>query len=280
VWLWWRRSIDLAMRSALVGDASSGSAKVSSLVPRFVPATPFGAVMGRSLRYWRRDSRYLAAVVIMPVMLVFFTAMGLINEYQRTTAFFGVLLVAAISGMTLANEIGFDGPAGWVNLTAGVPARANLRGRIAAMAVFTTPFLVLAAVAVPLLMGRPDLVLPLVLGALGLMMGGWGVSSLIGTLMPYPSAEPGTNPMKDRSSSSASAMIAMLLATAGVFVPQLPALGVAIWGLVVDSSTILTGAGVLSVVIGIVVLVVGLLLAERRLRDHYVDVFQRVRHHV
>ncbi|WP_246482834.1 hypothetical protein [Brachybacterium halotolerans] len=280
MWLWWRRSIDLAMREALVGDASSGSAKVSALVPRFVRSSAFGAVMGRSLRYWRRDSRYLASVVIMPVMLVFFVAMGLINENNRVTPFIGVLLVAAISGITLANEIGFDGPAGWVNITAGVPARANLRGRIAAMAVFTVPFLVLAAIVIPILMGRPDLVPMILLGALGLMMGGWGASSLIGTIMPYPTAAPGTNPMKDRSSSNASAMLAMGLATAAVFVPQLPAVGVAIWGLVVDGPMILIGAGVLSLVIGVVVLLVGLRLAERRLEAHYVDVFQRVHHHV
>jgi ABC-2 type transport system permease protein len=280
VWLWWRRSIDLAMREALVGDASSGSAKVSALVPRFVRSSAFGAVMGRSLRYWRRDSRYLASIVIMPVMLVFFVAMGLVNQNNHVTPFMGVLLVAAISGITLANEIGFDGPAGWVNITAGLSARANLRGRIAAMAVFTVPFLALAAIVVPLLMGRPDLVPMMLLGALGLMMGGWGASSLIGTIMPYPTAAPGTNPMKDRSSSNASAMIAMALATAAVFVPQLPAVGVAIWGLVVDSPAILIGAGVLSLVIGIVVLLVGLRLAERRLEAHYVDVFQRVHHHV
>lgn len=280
VWMWWRRSIGRAMREALVGDASSGSAKVSALVPRFVRSSAFGAVMGRSLRYWRRDSRYLASIVIMPVMLVFFLAMGLISQYNTVTPFMGVLLVAAISGITLANEIGLDGPAGWVNITAGLPARANLRGRIAAMAVFTVPFLVLAAIVIPILMGRPDLVPTVVLGALGLMMGGWGASSLIGTIMPYPTAVPGTNPMKDRSASSASAMIAMLLATAAVFVPQLPAIGIAIWGLVVDSPMILVGAGALSVVIGLVVLLVGLRLAERRLEAHYVDVFQRVRHHV
>ncbi|PWH07846.1 hypothetical protein DEO23_04365 [Brachybacterium endophyticum] len=280
VWLWWRRSLDLAMRSALVGDASSGDAKVSALVPRLARSTPFGAVMGRSLRYWRRDSRYFASIVIMPVMLAFFVCMGLVNPDSRATSYMGVLLVGAISGITLANEVGFDGPAGWVNITAGVPARANLRGRVAAMALFTTPFLLLAAIAVPLLMGGAQFILPLVLGTLGLTVGGWGVSSLIGTLMPYPTAAPGTNPMKDRSSSSASAMVAMLAATAGVFVPQLPALGIAIWGLVAQAPMIVLAAGMLSLAIGIIVLVFGLRLAEKRLESGYVDLFQRVHHHV
>ncbi|WP_245822900.1 hypothetical protein [Brachybacterium avium] len=42
VWLWWRRSIDVSLTSALTGDASSGGAKVSPLVPRFVRPGPFG----------------------------------------------------------------------------------------------------------------------------------------------------------------------------------------------------------------------------------------------
>src|SRR5699024_10936497 len=83
VWRWWRRSIDAALTSALSGDASSGDAKVSPLVPRFLRPGPFGAVMGKSLRYWRRDTRYLAALGIYPVVLVFFAAMGFMLPESR-----------------------------------------------------------------------------------------------------------------------------------------------------------------------------------------------------
>jgi ABC-2 type transport system permease protein len=280
VWLWWRRSVDLALRSALVGEASSGQAKVTSLVPRFVRPTPFGAVMGRSLRYWKRDSRYLSSLVILPVMLAFFVLMGLFSTEQRFTALFGVVLVAGISGITLSNEVGFDGPSGWVNITAGLRGRDNLRGRVAAMALFTAPAMIVIAVGIPLVLGLTQVIPLLLLGSLGLMAGGWGASAVIGVLMPYPTAAPGTNPMKDKSANNANAMIAMALSMAGTFVPQVPALVVAIWGLVVGSVTMQLIAGVLALVVGIVLLVVGLHVAAKLLDVRYVDVFQRVRAYV
>src|SRR5699024_4396494 len=49
VWLWWRRSIDVSLTSALTGDASSGGAKVSPLVPRLVRPGPCGAGEGAAL---------------------------------------------------------------------------------------------------------------------------------------------------------------------------------------------------------------------------------------
>lgn len=280
VWLWWRRSIDLAMRSALVGEASSGAAKVSPLVPRGVKPSAFGAVMGRSLRYWKRDARYLASIAIMPVMLIFFVAMSLVLPESGFMGITGLLLVAGLSGISLMNEYGFDGPAGWVNLTAGLDPKANVRGRIAAMAVLAAPFLLVMAVAIPLLAGAPEQIGVTVLGTMGLMLGGWGAASLIGTLLPYPTAAPGTSPMKDRSASSANAMIAVAVGMLAVTVPQLPAAAVVVWGLVTGSSGIVLVGGVLSLLTGIVLLVVGVGLAERRLERRYPDLFQKVRAHV
>jgi ABC-2 type transport system permease protein len=280
VWLWWRRSTDLALRSALIGDASSGDAKVTALVPRFVRASAFGASMGRALRYWRRDSRYLASIVIMPVMLVFFVAMGLINKGTSSMGVFGVLLVAGMSGITLMNEIGFDGPAGWVNITAGVKARDNLRGRIAAMALVAIPFILIAAIVVPLISGQAAMMPALVLMALGMMLGGWGAGALVGTLLPYPTAAPGTNPMKDKSGSSANAMISMSVGMAAVAVPQLPSIVLLVVGTVTGNDLLWIIAGGISLVVGVAALVVGLHFAERILDRRYVDLFQKVRAHV
>ena len=184
VWLWWRRSIDLALTSALSGDASSGSTKVSPLVPRFAPRTAFGAVMGKSLRYWRRDTRYLAALGIYPVVLVFFAAMGFMLPESRPMMLGMTILMCGMTGMSLSNEIGFDGPAGWVNIVTGLPSRANLLGRIAAMALLMVPGVVLVTVTIPLLYGMPQLLPMTVLGSLGTMVCGWGISTVVGTLPP------------------------------------------------------------------------------------------------
>ena len=280
VWLWWRRSIDVSLTSALTGDASSGQAKVSPLVPRFVPVGPFGAVMGKSLRYWRRDTRYLAALGIYPVVIVFFVAMGFMVPESRSMMLGLAVFMCAMTGLSLANEIGFDGPAGWVNIVAGAPARANLLGRIAAMAVLMVPAVVVITVALPLLYGLPQLIPMTVLGALGAMISGWGTSMVVGVLLPYPSSPPGTNPMKDKSASSSNAMLSMGIAMVTVFVPMLPPLGLGIWGAIVGNPALITGAGVLALVIGVVVLLVSLRIATVRLDARYPDIFQKVRDHL
>ncbi|MFC7376068.1 MULTISPECIES: hypothetical protein [unclassified Brachybacterium] len=276
-WLWWRRSIDASVTSALSGDASSGATKVSPLVPRFVRPGAFGAVMGKSLRYWRRDTRYLAAIGMYPLMLLFFAAMGLAVPDSRPMMLAILIMMCGLTGITLSNEIGFDGPSGWVNITAGLPARANQLGRVAAMAVLMVPVIVVVTVAVPLLFGMGHLVPLTVLGSLGTAITGWGVSLAVGVIMPYPASPPGTNPMKDKSASSTNAMLSMTISMIAVVVPQLPAVGVAVWGLIVGSPAIQLVAGVLSLLLGVVAFLVGLRIGTVRLESRYPDLFQKVR---
>ena len=280
VWLWWRRSIDLSLTSALTGDASSGQAKVSPLVPRFVPVGPVGAVMGKALRYWRRDTRYLAALGIYPVVIVFFVAMGFMVPESRTMMLGMAVFMCAMTGLSVSNEIGFDGPAGWVNIVTGVPARANLLGRVAAMGVLMVPAVAVVTVALPLLYGMPELIPMTLLGSLGAMISGWGTSMVVGVLLPYPSSAPGTNPMKDKSASSSNAMLSMAISMVTVFVPMLPPLGLGIWGAIAGNLALITGAGVLAIVIGVAVLLIGLRIATVRLDARYPDIFQKVRDHV
>lgn len=280
VWRWWRRSIDVSLTSALSGDASSGDAKVSPLVPRFVRPGPFGAVMGKSLRYWRRDTRYLAALGIYPVVIVFFAAMGLMLPDSRPMMLVMTILMCGLSGISLANEIGFDGPSGWVNIVAGIPSRANLLGRIAAMAALMVPGAVVVSIVIPLLYGMTELIPMTMLGALGTMVCGWGTSMVVSVLLPYPSSPPGTNPMKDKSASSSNAMIAMTVAMLAIAVPLIPAIGVGVWGAIVGSLALTVLAGVLAVVAGVVMFLVGLRISVVRLDARYPDVFQKVRDHL
>ena len=276
VWRWWRRSLDAALTSALSGDASSGSTKVSPLVPRFVRPGPFGAVMGKSLRYWRRDTRYLAALGLYPVIIVFFAAMGLMLPDSRYFMFVMALVMVAMTSVSLANEVGFDGPAGWVNIVAGAPARANLLGRIAAEAMLIVPFALLVSIVLPLLYELPQLVPMALTGVLGAMLCGWGASMVMSVLLPYPTSPPGTNPMKDKSASNANAMLAMGASMLAVAVPLLPAIGVGIWGAVIGSTVLTTLAGVLALVSGVIVFLVGLRIGSARLEKRYPDLFQKV----
>lgn len=276
-WLWWRRSLDASLTSALTGDASSGTTKVSSLVPRFVKPTAFGAVLGKSLRYWRRDTRYLAAIGIYPLIIVFLVAMGLMLPESRSMMLAMVVLMCGLSGISLCNEIGFDGPSGWVNITANLPARANLLGRVAAIAVLMVPPVIVVSAVIPLLYGLPHLIPLLVLASLGTMATGWGTSVAISAILPYPASAPGTNPMKDKSASSTNAMLTMTIAMVAVFVPQIPTIGLTIWGLVIGSDLLLLLAGLLSFAVGVIAFLVGLRIGVVRLTSRYPDLFQKVR---
>ena len=249
-------------------------------MPRFVRPGPFGASMGRALRYWRRDTRYLAALGVYPVVIVFFVAMGFVLPDSRPMMLGMAVFMCSMSGITLANEIGFDGPAGWVNIVADAPARANLLGRIAAMALLMTPPTIVIMAVLPLLYGWGWLVPMTVMGSVGALATGWGTSMVVGVLLPYPSSPPGTNPMKDKSASSSNAMLAMAVAMTAMVIPLLPAIGVGIWGAAVGSLALTVLAGILALAAGAVAMLVGQKIATVRLDARYPDLFQKVRHHL
>src|SRR5699024_11573387 len=129
---------------------------------------------------------------IYPVVLVFFAAMGFMLPESRPMMLGMAVFMCGMSGISLANEIGFDGPSGWVNIVTALPARANLLGRIAAMAVLMVPGAVVITTVIALLFGRGALVPLAVMGSLGAMICGWGISMVVGVLLPYPSSPPGT----------------------------------------------------------------------------------------
>lgn len=273
---WWLSSIRLALQSALAGEASSGSTAVTALVPRLGRSNPLGAVWGRSLRAWRRDSRYRGAMAIMPVLLVFFTIMGMISPSQRPSTLFVVVVVTAVSAMTICNDIGLDGPAGWVNITAGLPSRPNLLGRVLAAATYAVPFALIACTVVPLLLGYADMIPLMIMGSLGTMLSAWGISLLIAVTLAYPVGPPGTNPMRDRSSSSSGALLATFAAMIGLWVPQLPAL-VMVGAALVLSPSLLPIAGIVSLVCGALSFWLCLIWASKILESTYVALFQKVR---
>src|SRR5690625_7125527 len=101
-----------------------------------------------------------------------------------------VVMMGGSTSMSVGSEIGCDGPAGWVTITAGLPARANLLGRIAAIAIIMGPPVLLITAIVPALYGMGQLVPLTMLGALGMMLTGWGLSLLVGVLLPYPTSAP------------------------------------------------------------------------------------------
>jgi ABC-2 type transport system permease protein len=269
LWAWWRRSVATALVSAGEGSGQSADVADRAFVPRFLPRTPVGAVAARSLRYWRRDTRYLGGGLVTPLLLVFFVVMGLVNEEMRFLGYIGVLIACGMSGTVLGNDLGLDGRAGWVHLVSGIRGRDDLAGRAIASILLNTPLLVVGAVVVCLVGGRPDLLSPLVLGGLGLVLASHGTVLLVAILLPYRAQEPGGNPFKNTSGNSVNAFVGSLVMMLGVWVPQLPALALGIAGLVAEIPLLVQLSGPVALLLGIVTLVVllrvgGALLDRRR----------------
>ncbi len=277
LWLWWRHSLDKSLTSALLGDAESVGSKGGTLVPFGLPATPLTAVMGRSLRYYRRDSRYLTGLGILPLLLALLAAAGMTQPSFAMTALGISAFIIASASMTLFNELGYDGPAGWVNITAGLDAAANIRGRQLAQAVFYLPLAIVAGIALPLLLGAPQLIVLYPVALVSLLMTGWGLSAVLTVFLAFPTSPPGVNPLKDKSGSSGAAFISSLAGFGGIALLQSPAITLAVIAVATSSVLLQVISGVLFVVVGVLVLVLGQTIAIKRLLSHYPDIFTRVR---
>ena len=277
LWAWWRRALDKALCSALLGDAASATTRVSPLVPRWAPSNAFGASLGKSLRYWRRDSRYLAALGVYPLILLFFGAMAMIGGGEPVMSAAMFLVLSLLSGVSLCNEIGFDGPSGWVNITSGARGRDVLLGKAIASLLLVVPMLVLGGVLLMWLADLSQFIPALVLAQAGFALSSTMTSLVVAVLLPYRASEPGTSPMKDKSATSGAAFLTMLAATGAALVPQLPGIVLGIVGLAVGRDGMVLLAGVLALLVGAVLVLLVPRRAGALLDRRYPDVFVTVR---
>ena len=187
--LWWSRSLE----SAMVGAASAGPARaprgvvggaVAQLFPRAVGwarRDRFGALVARECRYWWRDARRRANLITVAVVGVFVPVMvnlgGTTLAVEGGAAFgeasansspvlvsISMVFVGVLASVTLANQFGFDGSAYAANVVAGVPGRVELRARMTAFSLYVVPILLVVAVVLGVVLGRPEW--------LGVMAGG------------------------------------------------------------------------------------------------------------
>ena len=276
LWQWWGLSFAEGQLQALKGASQEQDAKIKPLVPRFLKPNALGASAGRSLKYWRRDTRYSTALIIAPILAVFMLAMSVIGDGNAFMAYFAVALVAWLAGITISNEIGFDGPSSWVNIVAGMDNRANLLGRYVALGILMLPLVVIVAIAAPLLQSQPQFIALTIPASLGFVASSWGVSLLTTAFLPSPAPKPGT--MKNSSSGGGNGNMWMtFLATfVGTWLPLAPSIILIVVGLKLVHGLEYAGAA-LALVIGAITLYLGQRFAVKHLDAHYADEFQKIR---
>lgn len=276
IWLWWRKNLD----EALITPSSLGSGTrlrgsrradlpvVDEGVMKILPATPLGAVIGRSVRYWLRDSRYFISLLLSPIILAFVLYINRENAAMVLGPF--ALFTMVVSMQQLINDLGFDGPAGWHAIIHGLDPKTSLRGRGIAALLVTVPTILLATLLAATLAGSLE-VMPLaaamIVGAACTVV---GVAAMLCVLLPYPVQAPGTNAFKMNSGQSSAAWISGLAGIPAYFVPMLPAIILALLGLHF-------WAGFAALAAGFTLLAIGWIAGPRMLADREVEIYHKVK---
>ena len=229
----WSRALQRAAENPREGG---GPGAVGSGLGWFarVPATPTGAVAARALTYWRRDPRYLAAVGLMPLLPLGLLVPNLVGQGRHPTL--GLLMAPTIGyllGYGLHNDLAYDGTAFWGHLATGVAGVADRVGRMVPTAVLGLVLVPLYAVIGCAVAGRAQ-ALPAVLGCgLALLLGGFGLSSVVSALKPYPVPGPGENPFSSPTGASGLTLLVQVVTSAVLTLlvsPVLVLAALAVWG--------------------------------------------------
>lgn len=228
-----------------------------------LPATPAWAIAARSLTYWGRDVRYRVSILVVPITpLVMVLVLGFVGVPGHLLALLPVPVVALFLGWLSHNDIAYDSTAVWLHVAAGVRGRDDRLGRLAPVLVVGAPLLVLGSIVAGALYG--DLLAGFgELGVAGcLFLSGMGLGSVSSARLPYPVPQPGASPFQQPNSSSGLTAAVQSLTFLGQFLPALPAIVLAVLGLVGPDVWYVVAA-VVGLGIGSIVFAVGLQLGAR-----------------
>ncbi len=224
--LWWVWGFYLAQRLTSPIESGGGAGKVRSggFVDRLYPATPAGGVAVRTLHYWRRDPRYFAGVAGLSIAPIIILISTMINPYPGSTvvAALAPILLALLLGMSVAQDLSYDGTAVWQHIVSGVRGADDRAGRVMSTLTVFGPLLVLLVLVTMILTGEWRL-LPMVAGvAFGVALIGLGVGSFVGSLWQWPAPPPGANPFQKGSSGGLPSFLSFSASSIGTFVLAIP----------------------------------------------------------
>ena len=159
--------------SPIEGGGTASKVRDSTAIERLYPATPAGGVAGRTLRYWRRDPRYLAGIagfLIGPIVLI---VTQMINpQAAPLLAVFAPSLLGLLVGFSLAQDLSYDGTALWLHISSGIRGAEDRTGRVMSTITVYLPLTVILLCIAMIITGEWQLLVPAVGLALALMLTG------------------------------------------------------------------------------------------------------------
>lgn len=272
LWLLYRRQVARALTSPqrTVGDQRI---RGRGLILRWAPLGVLGVIAARRLVMWRRDTRLVTVAVqslVLPVLLV---GQSLLTG-EAWSARIALIALAVLSGLTLLNDLAYDGTAWTTHVIADVRGWEDRLGRVIGTALLYVPLLaVLYAVLAALdLVGGGVRWPALVAVALG---SGLGTACLVGAVMPGVAPRPGGNPFASTTGSGAQGLIGGLVA---FVVPVACLVPVALVSLLVPPGALAQGAFLLlSLGWAAGLLAAGVVLGGRHLDARAPEMLDRLR---
>lgn len=222
---WWAL-VDRTLRTTERPAVSRGSGGLGWFA--VTPGTPAGAVAARSLIYWFTDRRYLANLVILPIVAVVAMVPLLVVGVPFTwVVLIPAPLLALFLGWLPHNDLAYDSTAVWLHVATGVRGVADRMGRLVPGLIIGV---VVLAVTIPVSVGLHGdwSMAPVMIGACAsLFLGGLGLSSISSAAAPSPVTRPGDSPFRQPERTSASGAFAQGGVLAGALLVSTPVLW---WG--------------------------------------------------
>ncbi len=260
LWRVWVRQLERVLTSPMTSGGGQHIGR-GRLLPRLLGHSPTATVAARRVRAWYRDSRLVSIALRTAVLPVFFVVQAAVTG-TGALAGTGVVTLAVFAGLTLMNDLAFDGPAWWLHVSTGVRGWEDRLGRVVASAVVFGPVVVLTFV-VSVGIGAIESVLAwlaVVVAAFGASL---GLAAGVGAVLPGTAPRTGGNPFAASSGGAAQGCLTALVSFVGPVVLVLPV----VVGAVLSRGSVLLGTVVVvvSVLYGAGLLAAGVVLGGRHL---------------
>lgn len=216
----WVRLLARTITSPLT---TSGGQRIGRgrLLPVLLGTSPTASIAARRVRAWYRDSRLVGIALRTAVLPVFFVGQAVFT-HTPGLAGVGIVTLAVFAGLTLMNDLAFDGPAWWLHVAVGVRGWEDRLGRAIASTVVFGPVVVLtfaASVALGVIshpVSWATVVVVSFLASLGLAVG-------VGAVLPGTAPRTGGNPFAATSGGAAQGCLTAVVSFVGPLLLTLPA---------------------------------------------------------
>jgi ABC-2 type transport system permease protein len=197
-----------------------------------LPRTPTGAIAARTLTYWARDSRYLASLVIIPLVPAIMMVVLYVGGVPLPAlALLPVPIISLFLAWAPHNDVAFDNTAIWLHLTSSTTGRADRIGRIAPTLVIGL-IVVIGGSILSVAINGDWALLPSLIGISScILLCGLGLSSMMSARFPYPAVRPGDSPFSQPQAGGSAAGLIQGLSFFGILLFSGPSIAAATIGL-------------------------------------------------